>query len=626
MERRLAAILSADMVGYTRLMRDDEAGTLARLKACRAELIDPVIARHHGRIVKLMGDGALVEFASVVHAVQCAAEIQCGLREHNSRLPEEQRVVFRIGINLGDVIVEGDDIYGDGVNIAARLESMAEPGGICISRPVHTQVKDKLDLKFRNMGELRVKNIQELVSAFQVLFDASEDEPAAAVRRIRPLWVLTASALATLIVVVSVSLFLFPTEPGIEKVLPDAMALPLPKQPSIAVLPFVTDDPAQEYFAEGIAAELVSDLSGIQGIFVVARDSVYVYGNGAAAIHEAAENMGVRYVLTGSIGHAGSQLEIRVILTDAITAEQVWDGRFDVSSAHGQSWRRGAADGIAGILALDPPSRGSLGARNAESHDAFLRGLSLFHHHTADDNAAAMEQFEQAIRLDGSFALAHGWRAWAGVRAVIMEWTDSPQGTLDHAAESARTAIALDGSGYFGKWTLGAAHMAAGEYLPAREQMREALKANPNDADLLAGMAKILALLGKADEGVRLGRRAQRLNPHAPVWYHWNLGLASYYAGHYEEAVEQFSRAGRLNREARLHYIASLVRAGRPAEAKQHVDAILKKNREFSVSGYIESRASAHAETRRKLTEDLLKAGLPREVSWECLVRPNTCQ
>lgn len=456
MERRLAAILSADMVGYTRLMRDDEAGTLARLKACRAELIDPVIARHHGRIVKLMGDGALVEFASVVHAVQCAAKIQCGLREHNSRLPEEQRVVFRIGINLGDVIVEGDDIYGDGVNIAARLESMAEPGGICISRPVHTQVKDKLDLKFRNMGELRVKNIQELVSAFQVLFDASEDEPAAAVRRIRPLWVLTASALATLIVVVSVSLFLFPTEPGIEKVLPDAMALPLPKQPSIAVLPFTTDDPTQNYFAAGIAAELVSELSEVRGLFVISRDSVYVYDSGPVTAHEAAKNLGVQYVLTGSFGRANGQLEIRARLTDAIAAEQVWEDAYDVTPIHGHSWRRGAAEGIAGVLAVDSPFREPVDTRSAGAHDAFLRGLSYFHRHTNEDNTAAAEQFELAIRLDGSFSLAHGWRAWTDIRAVIMEWTDEPQGALDRAAESARAAIALDSSGYFGRWALGA--------------------------------------------------------------------------------------------------------------------------------------------------------------------------
>jgi adenylate cyclase len=626
MERRLAAILSADVVGYTRLMRADEEGTLARLKACRADLIDPTIARHNGRTVKLMGDGALVEFTSVVEAVQCATEIQRDLREYNSRLPQEQRLEFRIGINLGDVIVEGDDIYGDGVNIASRLESMAEPGGVCISRSVHTQVKDKLDLRFRNMGELRLKNIQEPVSAFQILIDASEDEPAAAARRIRPMWVLAVSALATLIVVGGIGLFLFPVEQTIEKTSLDNMAFPLPEEPSVAVLPFATDDPAQEYVAEGIAAELASDLSGIPGLLVISRDSVYTYGSGLASIHEAAENLGVRYVLTGSIGHANGQLEIRARLTDAIAAEHVWDDRYDVSPAHLRSWRRGVAEGIAGVLAVDLPSRGPVSTRNVESHYAFLRGLSYFHRHTSEDNAAAAEQFGQAIRLDEAFALAHGWRAWADVRAVIMEWADSPQDALDRAAGSARAAIALDGSGYFGHWALGAMHMAAGEYGPAREQMREALKANPNDADLLAGLAKLLAVLGEADEGVALGRRAQRLNPHAPVWYHWNLGLANYYAGRYKDAVELFGRSTRLNREARLHYIASLVRAGRHAEAKSHADAILNKNPSFSVSGYIQSRASAHVETRRKLTEDLMKAGLPKKLSWECLVRPDTCR
>ena len=630
-QRRLAAILAADVVSYSRLMRDDEVGTLARLKACRAELIDPIIAKNNGRIVKLMGDGTLVEFASVVDAVQCAAEIQRGLANQNKAVPKEQRIEFRIGINLGDVIVEGDDIYGDGVNIASRLESMAEPGGVCISRPVHTQVKDKLDLRFRNMGELRVKNIQELVNAFQVLIDTNDNEPVAAAPRFTAMRVSAVCTAAVLLIVSGLALWLDSRGPAIEKASPDRMAFQLPEKPSIAVLPFAADDPSRNHVAEGIAGALITELSGISGLFVISRDSVFSYRGGAVKIHEAAENLGVRYVLTGAVESADGRLQIEAILTDTIEARQLWDDRHDGSLAGVSAWRGTVAKSVAETLAVvitpqEARRIGGAGTRNSAAYDYYLRGLSQFQLHTSEDNASATEQFNQSIRLDGNFALAHGWLAWSHVRSVIMEWTDSPQDTLDRAAGSARSAIALDGSHYFGQWALGAMHMAAGEYGPARAEMDKALALNPNDADLLAGLAKVLAMLGEAGEGVALGRRALRLNPQAPDWHHWNLGLASYYAGRYEDAVELYGRSARLNREARLHYIASLVRVGRHAEAKPHVDAIMDKNRQFSVSGYIESDASAHAENKRKLTGDLLKAGLPKAVSWECLVRPDSCR
>ena len=605
MERRLAAILAADVVGYSRLMEADEADTLSALNSHRQDLIDPQIAEHHGRIVKLMGDGALVEFASVVDAVACAVAIQEGMTERNEGLTEDRRIEFRIGVHLGDIMVEGDDLYGDGVNVAARLEGLAERCGICISQQAYDQIETKLDLAYEDLGEQQVKNIARPVRAYRVLREgkAPPESESAKRRGFSPSQVISSAVVVVLIVAGVVAGLWRPWAPEFEPASVERMAFPLPGEPSIAVLPFATDDPAQEFVAKGIAAELASDLSGIPGLLVIARDSVYVYGSGLASIHEAAENLGVRFVLTGSIGRANGQLEIRARLTDSIAAEHVWNDRYEVSPAHARSWRRGVAEGIAGVLAVDLPPHGPVDTRNVESQYAFLRGLSYFHRHTSDDNAAAAEQFEQAIRLDGAFALAHAWRAWTHVRAVIMEWADSPQDALDRAAGSARTAIALDGSSFFGHWALGAMRMAAGEYLPAREQMREALKANPNDADLLAGLAMVLAVLGEADEGVALGRRAQRLNPHAPVWYRWNLGLASYYAGRYEDAVELFSRSAGLSREARLHYIASLVRADRLSEAKPHVEAILNQNPKFSVSGYIESRGSAHAETRRKLIE-----------------------
>ena len=302
MERRLAAILAADVVGYTRLMGADEAGTLARLKALRGEVIDPEIAAHNGRLVKLMGDGALVEFASVVDAVACAVAIQREMAARDEDMPEDRRITFRIGINLGDVIVDGEDIYGDGVNIAARLEGLAEPGGICVSRTVFNHVKGKVDFGFDDLGEREVKNIPEPVRIFKVLLDAPAAEhtaaPAPAAKRSLR-WPLAAAGLVALVIVAGLALWQRPWEPREEPASVEAMAFPLPDRPSIAVLPFInmSDDPNQDYFADGMTEDLITDLSKLSGLFVIARNSSFSYKGQQVKVRQVAEELGVRYVL-----------------------------------------------------------------------------------------------------------------------------------------------------------------------------------------------------------------------------------------------------------------------------------------------------------------------------------------
>ncbi len=325
MERRLAAILAADVVGYSRLMEQDEAGTLAALNAHREGVINPSIAEHHGRVVKLMGDGILVEFPSVVEAVQCAVQIQTGLAKKNSNVPVELQMEWRIGINIGDVIVEGDDLYGDGINIASRLEGLAEPGGICISREVFTQVKNKVDLGFESLGEQRVKNITEPVLVFRVEFS-----PGATIRRSeeRPQtrWWRSIALPAAVAAAVVIGAF------GAWTYFGDSYApQPLPDQPSIAVLPFVnlSGDPEQEMLADGLTEDIITDLSRFRDLIVIDRHSVSTHKGELVNAQQVSRELGVRYVLEGSVQKAGDRVRISVQLVDATTGQQLWADRYD---------------------------------------------------------------------------------------------------------------------------------------------------------------------------------------------------------------------------------------------------------------------------------------------------------
>jgi TolB-like protein/class 3 adenylate cyclase len=335
MERRLVAILAADVVGYSGLMERDEAGTLAALKSLREDLFDPKIAAHHGRIVKLMGDGTLVDFSSVVDAVVCAVDIQRAMAARNAEAPAEERIDLRIGVNLGDVIIEGDDIYGDGVNIAARLESLAEPGGVCVSRTVFNHVRHKADIGFENLGEHQVKNISEPVVVYRALVDAEGgEEPRAAPKR-QVGWrkSVFAGAAAALVVIAGLLIWQRPWAPGVEPASLARMAHPLPDKPSIAVLPFtnMSDDPNQEYFTDGMTEDLITDLAKISGLFVIARNSVFTYKGKAVEVRQVAEDLGVRYVLEGSVRRAGEQVRINTQLIDATTGGHLWADRYDGS-------------------------------------------------------------------------------------------------------------------------------------------------------------------------------------------------------------------------------------------------------------------------------------------------------
>ena len=332
-QRRLAAILVADMVGYSRLMEADETGTIAQLKAHRKEIIDPTIAERHGRIVKVTGDAMLVEFHSVVDAVLCAVEVQRTMKIQNSVAPEDRRVEFRVGVNLSDVVIDEDDILGEGVNVAARLEGLAEPGGVCISRTVYNHVKNKVDLEFEDLGERQVKNIAEPLSIYRVLIDSSVPQSQFGGKERRARWrrPVALAAVAVMVAVGAVAIWLYPRTPQVEPALTERTALPLPDKPSIAVLPFanMSGDPEQEYFADGMTDDLITDLSKVSGLFVISRNSVFTYKGKPVKVQQVAQELGVHYVLEGSVRKAGNEVRINAQLIDASTGLHLWAERYD---------------------------------------------------------------------------------------------------------------------------------------------------------------------------------------------------------------------------------------------------------------------------------------------------------
>ena len=403
--RRLAAILAADVAGYSRLMGADEEGTLERLKAHRRQLIDPKIAEHRGRIVKTTGDGLLIEFASVVDAVRCAVEVQRAMAERNAEVSEATRIEFRIGINLGDVIRDGRDIFGDGVNIAARLEALAEPGGICVSRVVHDQVRDKLDLVFEDIGEQQFKNIARPVHVWRI-------------------------------------------RPGAKPAVSASLPLALPDKPSIAVLPFanLSGDPEQEYFADGMAEEIITALSRIRWLFVIARNSSFTYKGQAVDVKQVGRELGVLYVLEGSVRKGGNRVRITAQLIEAKSGAHLWADRFDGSLEDVFDLQDKVAVSVAGII--EPALQRAEMRRSAErpttdlsAYDLYLRALAIHFPASKESVSKALSLLEQAITIDPHYGRALSWAAVCLRTLTINRWIDAPDAGRRKAVEFTRKAL-----------------------------------------------------------------------------------------------------------------------------------------------------------------------------------------
>jgi adenylate cyclase len=533
LERKLAAILHADVQGYSRLLGEDEVTTL-RTVSSHLALMRGLVEQHGGRAVGSRGDSLLAEFPSVVDAVQCAVEMQHGLQRRNAEVPRERRVEFRIGINLGEVVIEGDEIYGEGVNIAVRLEGLAEAGGICLSEVVYQQLKNKLALTYEDLGEQRLKNIAEPVHVWQVLMD---DAAAALARQgaagpARPVHWRVGSARrlwprVTLAgVLLLVSLFgamwhlrrpLF-SPPDSALTIQTQPILPLPDKPSIVVLPFVnmSEDPKQDYFSDGLTEVLTGDLSKISSLFVIARNSAFTYKGKAVKVQDVGREMGVRYVLEGSVLKADNQVRITAQLIDATTGYHLWSERYDRPLQNILPLQDEIVQQIVTTLKLQLTleEQGYLVRKhtdNLEAYDAFLRGWEQYHHFTKETNAQAQRMFEKAFALDPQYAEAYAglglsyWQEWA------MHWSADPQ-TLEHALALAQQAITLDISLPIAHSVLSNIYAWKQQYDQAIAEGDWAIALDPNNADSYAWQAQALNNSGRPEAALQMMAQAMRLS------------------------------------------------------------------------------------------------------------------
>jgi TolB-like protein/class 3 adenylate cyclase/Flp pilus assembly protein TadD len=640
MERRLAAVLIADVVGYVRLSQADEEGTRARFQADQREVFEPAIAAHHGRLVKTMGDALLVEFHSVVDAVRCAVEVQRLKAERNAGTPGAGRLVYRIGINLGDVIVEGDDIHGDGVNIADRLQELADPGGITVSGTAYDQFKTKVEVGYAYLGEQRVKHVADPVRVYRVLMDAAaagKTIHTAASRWRSWRWPAFAAALAV-VVAGGVVAWALLREPKIEAAAVERMALPLPDKPSIIVLPFanMSGDPQQDYFADGMTEDLTTDLSRISGLFVISRNTAFTYKGKAVKPAQVAEELGVRYILEGSVRRGGDQIRINAQLIDALSGGHKWADRYDGSAADIFALQDKVTNAIVDALALritdaDERSLRRQGTTVPAAYDAFLRGWESYRRTTPQDYKEAIPLLEEAVRLDPNYADAYGTLAMIYYRTAFREWyaalgiagveaKDKAEKYLE-AAQKQPTAIAHQVAG------LGL--LEQGAYISAIAEFKEAIALEPGDSWSYVHMAIGLAAAGRPDEAIAHINTAMRLDPHPPPVFLYYLGLAQFSARRFNEAAASLEQATKLGPDYEAAFLllgATYGQLGRTQEAASAVaryDAIRVQRGFIPVT--LESADSyLYGAPRELVREGLRIAGVPGYLGKSEFARRNT--
>jgi len=546
-QRRLAAIVSADVVGYSRMMGEDEAGTLARLKVLRAEFLHPKVAEYGGRIVKTTGDGTLIEFGSAVDAVLLALDVQRGMAERNADLPEGRQIRLRLGINVGDIIIDGDDIHGDGVNIAARLEALAEPGGICISATVHDYVRGRLDVAFDDLGSQQVKNIADPLRVFAIRVDGIAAGP---VDRTDP-----------------------------------ARA---PQRPAIAVLPFnnLSGDPEQEVFADGLTEDLITALSYWRSFSVIARNSTFAYKGKSPDIREVAAHLGVRYVLEGSVRRAGDRIRITAQLIDGESGNHVWAERYDRNltdffDLQDEITQRIAAKVEPAFASAEQRRVRKRPAAGLASWEWYQRGVSAMYELTGDDNSRARECFKQAIEIDPTDSAPYSAMAFCHFRRIVDAYSDEREEELANVMRYARQAVALDDSDAFAHFVLGAGHAYLGQHDRAIAEGHRAVELNPNHAAARMGLGVRLSYNGEPQEGLRHLELAVRLNPDGP---HIELRLFNLAEAHlnnrdYEKAVEWAQKSIGRRDDFPLPYLvlaSALGHLGRIAEAETALTTALR--------------------------------------------------
>jgi len=580
-ERRLAAILAADVAGYSRLMGEDEEGTLAALKAIRRELGDPRITEHRGRIVKTTGDGMLVEFPSVVDAVRCAVEVQREMALRNTEIPAERRIEFRFGINLGDIIIEDDDIYGDGVNVAARLEALAEPGGICVSRVVRDQVRDKLDFAFEDLGEQQVKNIARPIRVYRI-----------------------------------------PIAENVASKVP----LALPDKPSLAVLPFqnMTGDAEQEYFVDGIVEEITTAMSRLPWLFVIARNSSFTYKDKTVDVKHVARELGVRYVLEGSVRKAGNRVRITGQLIDTMTGGHIWADRFDGALDDIFELQDRVASNVVGAIEprlvvseMDRAARKP--AESLDVYDLYLRALAHVHKYTEEDMREAINLMKRALLISPSYAPAAAMIGWCRMFQRLQGWGPLSNAEVAEAVRLALQAIEAGKDDPDTLWMGGhVISFLSGDHATAAGVVDRALILNPNCAHAWMLKGYVSFFQNRWGPAIEAFERAMRLSPLDPLGYLFaaGIGLAHLGAGRYEEALQWVDRSSReLPR-----YVTSLrlkvvlcAHLGRMEEARYWLRRMLDLQPDMTIAWFEEYTTAMRLrpEIRSVYVEGLRKAGLP---------------
>ena len=577
-ERRLTAILAADVAGYSRLTGLDEEGTHAQLQDHLGSLVNPKITEHRGRVVKNTGDGLLAEFGSVVDAVRCAVEVQRGMAERNAGEPQERRIEFRIGINVGDVMLDRGDIFGEGVNVAARLEGIAEAGGICIAGRVLEDIQGKFDVVFEDAGEQRLKNIIRPVQVYRV-------------------------------------------RPGAGLVTQRSVLLPLPDKPSIAVLPFqnMSGDPEQEYFADGVVEEIITALSRFHELFVIARNSSFTYKGRAVDVKQVGRELGVRYVLEGSVRKAANRVRIAAQLIDASTGAHLWADRFDGALEDIFDLQDHMSASVVGAIGPKLEQAEIERARrkpteSLDAYDYYLRGMASFHRATRKAIAEALELFDKAIQLDPGFGSAYGMAAWCH---VAFSWTGDHQQEALAAERLARRAVGL---GTDDATVLCAAGfvlaVSAHDFDMGVALVERAYLLNPNLGTMwfFSGWARLVN--GETDVAIEHFSRVVRQSPFDPlIWaVHAGTAWAHFFAGHYNEAMFAAERCLRVRpnfRPAVFLVAAASALAGAPDRAQETVARIRERNPAACISGFTEQMPFRRSEQLARLIEGLREAGLP---------------
>jgi adenylate cyclase len=600
-ERRLTAILALDAVAYSRLMEANEELTHTAFKAHLNDLINPLVAAHHGRVVKSTGDGALVEFQSVVKAVQCGAEIQRNMAVRNADVPENRRIRFRIGINVSDVISDKDDIYGDGVNKTVRLEGLARPGGIYLSQAAYDQVSGKVDLGFEFVGNRRLKNIASPILVYRVNLDGrvgtTRARPLEIGMHLRERWPIWGSAAGMLLVTAfGAAVWFEPSLLPLHRSSGPEKKCELPANPSIAVLPFknLSNDPQHKHLVDGTTNDVITDLARFSNLFVIAANSTFRYKDKAVKPQEVGEELCVRYVLEGTFQSSHGHVRINAQLVDTTTGYHVWADRYDREYTHIFDIQSDITDRIVQIIGPISDAQGKLleveldriartPTENLQAYDHFLRAVTYYKKFSKDANLAARRELERAIVLDPSYAKAIAKVSWTYLQEYWNGWADSLTKSLDRAEQSALRAVSVDPAEADAHEALGAVRLFLRQHDLAIDSLRRAVELNPNGADLLMYLGWAMTYGDQLDEAVQWMDKAIARNPHYPGYYLWDIAWGYFVDHRYEDAAKTLERRENKTSFTYLLLAVNYKKLGREKEAMDSMKIFRELEPDYSV-------------------------------------------